>query len=182
MLTITVPGVEYWDSEKEVFIVRDEIVLGLEHSLITLSKWEEKYEKAYLAPEKHTTEEVLGYVEAMCVTQDLTPEVLTRLSEENFEAISAYINRKASATFFSDVMPGKRSSEIITSELVYYWLSAFRIDFDPVENWHLNRLFNLLRVASVKNAPEKKKSRHQTAQDQKALNEKRLKELGLEDG
>ena len=182
MLTITVPGIDFWDSEREIFIVRDEFVLELEHSLVTLSKWEQKYEKPYLGPEKHSTEEVLGYVAAMAVTQDLSPEVLVRLSEDNFVEISEYINKKASGTFFSDVMPGKRSSEIITSELIYYWLSAFHIDFNPVENWHLTRLFNLLRVASVKNAPEKKRSRASIAQEQKALNEQRLKDLGMTDG
>lgn len=177
MLTITVPEQELYDELKEEFINQGEVVLVLEHSLVALSKWESKYEKPFLGIGDKTTEEVQGYVEAMCITPNIAPEVFSRLSEANYAEINAYIDAKRSATWFHDEPDGKKSTETITSELIYYWMVAHTIPFEA-ENWNLNRLFNLIKICNIKNSKPKKTSKSEMLARNRALNEQRLKQLG----
>lgn len=176
MLKLTIPSEQDWDSEKEEFVYSDEIVLELEHSLVSLSKWEAFWEKPFMAPEEKTTEEALGYIEMMCLTPDVPPEVFQKLSTEHIAKVNEYINAKQSATWFTEP-PGenKRVSRgpIITSELIYYWIfSAENIDVS-VETWHLNRLFTLLKVFNEKNAQPKKVKKADAAAQRRMLNEQR---------
>ncbi len=177
MLTITVLGVEHFDNENQEFLTEGDFVLELEHSLVSLSKWESIYEKPFLGKEEKTTEEVFGYIQAMILTSNVPPDVLHRLSQDNLELINAYIDAKMSATWFSDTPNAPRSQEIITAELIYYWMISFSIPME-CENWHLNRLFTLLKICNLKNAQPTKMSRSAIAQRNREINAQRKAQLG----
>jgi hypothetical protein len=177
MLRITVPGVEHFDDSTQEFITRGDVVLELEHSLASLSKWESKYEKPFLGDSEKTMEEILGYIKAMTLTPEVPEEVFHKLSEENFTAINEYIDAKMSATWFHDAQPAPRSRDIITAEIIYYWMITFQIPFE-CESWHLNRLFTLIRVCNIKQSKPKKMSRSEMAARNRELNAQRKSQLG----
>ncbi len=144
MLTIVVPGGEVFDDGSSEFSQFVDVELTLEHSLVSLSKWESKFEKPFLGSDSKTPDEILWYVGAMILTPDYPKDVLNRLSHENLSEINAYVESKHSATTFG-TMPEYKTrgrAEIITSELIYYWMIAFAIPF-VVETWHLNRLIQM---------------------------------------
>lgn len=176
MLTIIIEEDEVFDEEANTFETVAGVVLNLEHSLISLSKWESKYEKPFLSGGKKTTGEILGYLQMMILDPDISPNVIYRCSSADIEKIQEYIDSSQSATTFGE-MPNRRGrAEVITSELVYYWMTAFQIPFE-CQHWHLNRLFSLIRICNLKNAPEKKLSRNEIAQRNRELNAKRREEL-----
>lgn len=177
MLTIVIPGIEMFDETAEVFVTNGDITLDLEHSLVSLSKWESKYEKPFLGKEEKTTEEVLDYIRLMTLTPNIPPEAYTRLSPENIGAVNAYIEAKMSATWFHDGQGSAPSREVITAELIYYWLITFQIPFE-CQYWHINRLFTLIRVCNVKQSKPKKMSRAEVAARNRELNARRRSELG----
>lgn len=176
MLKITVPAAEFWDEVHEEFIYKKEQVLQLEHSLVSLSKWESKWTKAFLGKQEKTDEEIIDYVRCMTLTQNIDPEVYTRLSADNYARINAYIEAPMTATYFSEDKQTKGNREVVTSELIYYWMISYNI---PVEfqKWHLNRLLTLIRVCSVKNNPPKKKSKRDLMRRNAALNAARRHRL-----
>lgn len=176
MLTIIVPGKEMFDDEKQEFITVDDVTLELEHSLVSLSKWESKHEIPFLAQEEKSTEQVVDYIKCMTLTPDVPDEVYQNLSEQNFDAVREYIDAKMTATWFNEAPGAPKSREIVTSELVYYWMTVFQIPFE-CENWHLNRLFTLIRVCNVKAAKPEKMSRSEVAARNRELNEQRRKQL-----
>jgi hypothetical protein len=157
----------------------EDCVLDLEHSLVSLSKWESIYEKPFLGPKEKTPEEILGYIEAMILNPKIPPGVLSRLSLENRDEISAYIDSRQSATWFRETTSPAHSREVITSELIYYWMISCNIPFE-CQNWHLNRLFTLIRVFNVKNTKPTKMSRGELAARNRALNEQRKTQLGTQ--
>lgn len=169
MLTITVPATEFWDEIHEEFIYKKEQTLQLEHSLVSLSKWESKWEKAFFGRQEKTTEEVIDYVRCMTLTQHVDPEVYTRLTNENYKQINDYINAPMSATHFAEDKKAAPGRETVTSELIYYWMIAFNI---PVEfqKWHINRLLTLIRICNIKNNPPKKRSGRDLMSRNAALN------------
>ena len=177
MLTIVVPGTEMYDETKQEFVTEGDITLELEHSLVSLSKWESKYEKPFLGKESKTTEEVLDYIKCMTLTPNIPPEVFYNLSEGNITEINKYIEAKMSATWFNDAPSAPSSREVITSELVYYWMITFQIPFE-CQYWHINRLFTLIRVCNVKHAKPKKMSRAEVAARNRELNAQRRSQLG----
>jgi len=177
MLTIVVPGVEHFDERASEFVTKGDTTLTLEHSLVSLSKWESKHEKPFLEKAEKTTEEVLDYIRCMTVTRNVPEEVYLRLSEQNLGDINKYIDSKMTATWFSDAPGAPASREVVTSELVYYWMITFQIPFE-CERWHLNRLFTLIRVCNLKQAKPKKMSRAEVASRQRELNERRRKQYG----
>lgn len=178
MLTITIPKQELFNEANETFITLGAVVLELEHSLSSLSKWESKFQKPFLIAGDKTPEEIVGYIKAMLITQNVSDEVLQRLTEENMEAINEYIDSKESATTFPKSPKGKRPSrEIITAELIYYWMVTYNIPFE-CQYWHLNRLFTLIQVCNIKNSKPKNRSAKEIAEENRALNEQRRAQYG----
>ena len=180
MLWLTIPGVEEWDSVKEEFVtVIKEHTLQLEHSLVALSKWESKWCKPFLAQDTTTFEETIDYVRCMTITQNIDPKVYQYLTDDNIRTVKDYIDAKMTATWFSEnatkIKKGKRGNEIVTSELIYFWMIAYNIPSE-YQKWHLNRLLTLIQVCEVKNNPDKKKmSMNEIYSQQRSLNEARRK-------
>lgn len=176
MLQITVPATELWDEENETFISTKGQTLQLEHSLISLSKWESKWCKAFLTKDTKTYEETLDYIKCMTLTQNVDPMVYRCLTRENIDQVNKYIEAPMTATYFSEDKNGKKSREVVTSELIYYWMIALTIPFE-CQKWHLNRLLTLIRVCNIKNAPPKKMSKRDIMSRNAALNAARRQQL-----
>ena len=176
MLQITIPAVEQWDERAQEFVYSKEQTLQLEHSLVSLSKWESKWHKPFLSKTEKTTEETIDYIRCMTLTQNVKPEVYSNLSAENILQVNAYIEDPMTATTFSEDKDGKKNREIVTAELIYYWMISFNI---PVkfEKWHLNRLLTLIRVCNVKNSPPKKQNKRDMMAKRTALNAERRAQL-----
>jgi hypothetical protein len=177
VLTIVVPGVEVFDNHAQEFSTEGDFTLELEHSLVSLSKWESKHEKPFLGKDEKTSQEILDYIKAMVLTSNVPDEVWSKLTEENISAINTYIEAKMSATWFSELRPESRNRETMTAELIYYWMITYQIPFE-CESWHLNRLFTLIRVCSIKQAKPKKMSRSEIMQRNRELNAQRKAQLG----
>ena len=176
MLQITIPAVELWDERKQEFVITKEQTLQLEHSLVSISKWESKWCKPFLTKQEKTFEETLDYIKCMTITQNVDPEVYNYLTNENIKEINEYIEAPMTATYFSDEKTNKTSREQVTAELIYYWMIALNIPFE-CQNWHLNRLLTLIKVCSIKNQPPKKRSRKEIMSRNAALNAARRKQL-----
>lgn len=172
MLKIVVPAVEQWDEVNKKFVNTKEQVLQLEHSLVSLKKWESKWCKPFLSKQEKTFEETIDYIRCMTISQNVDPNVYYCLTNKNIEEINRYIEAPMTATWFPNDKTGKSSSEQITAELIYYWMISFNI---PVEfqKWHLNSLLTLIKVCNVKNQPSKKMSRRETMSQYAALNRAR---------
>lgn len=177
MLTITVGATDSFDDEKQEFVAEGGTVLRLEHSLAALSKWESIHEKPFLGKGSKTPEEILSYIKCMVVGEIPRGDIFHQLSQENGDAINAYIEKKMTATWFVDQPGAPRTGDVITAELIYYWMTAFQIPFE-CQHWHLNRLFTLIRVCNEKQKKPKKMSRGEIAQRNRALNEQRKAQLG----
>lgn len=177
MLKITIPAIESFDEASSRFIKTvPEIVLEMEHSLVSLSKWESIWEKPFISQDEKTTEEVISYVECMTLTPDVPSEVFLRLTSENYKQINEYIEAKMTATWFKEV-PGSNSRanrEVITSELFYYWMFENKIPKE-CENWHLRKLITQIEVAAKKNAPPKKMSKAEMLAERNRINAERQK-------
>ena len=177
MLQITIPSRDdLWDESKGEFVTSKEQKLVLEHSLVSLSKWESKWCKPFLSKQEKTTEETIDYLRCMTLTQNVDPEVYNFLTDDNIRDVNAYIEAPMTATWFSNSNTGKQNREQITAELVYYWMIALNIPFE-CQKWHLNRLLTLIRVCEVKNSPPKKMSRRELLNRNAALNAARRKQL-----
>lgn len=178
MLTITIQGDELWDDEAEKFCYTEGIVLEFEHSLVSLSKWEAKHHKPFLTKDEKTEEEMASYVEAMLLTPNVDASVLLRLSEAHVQAIGDYVNDPMTGTTISNLPEnGPKTSERLSSELIYFWMSQYQIDKE-CEHWHLNRLFTLIKVHYAKSQKPKQMSKQKRVQTMAELNAARKKKLG----
>lgn len=174
MLYITVPAATFWDEDKEEFVEQKEQTLELEHSLVSLSEWESKWRKPFFSEKPKTDEEILDYIRCMTITQDVDQDVYKRFTEDNFKRINEYIETPRTATFFSDDKNARRSREIVTSEIIFYWMIALNIPPEYRE-WHLTRLLALIKVCNIKNSPNKKRSPRDIMRRNKELNDARRK-------
>ncbi len=172
MLRIVIGATENYDDSSSEFVKQGGIEIDLEHSLLSVSKWESKHEVPFLNKEEKTGEEVLDYIRCMCLTPDTPPELFHNLSQANIEDINRYIDRKMTATWFAEEHGAPKTSEVITAELIYYWMTVFQIPFEA-EHWHLNKLFTLIRICNIKQAKPKKMSRQEIAARNRELNAKR---------
>lgn len=181
MLQIVIPAstTEIWDEEKQEFVVSElekGYTLQLEHSLVSLSKWESKWCSPFLSKREKTFEETIDYIKCMTVTRNVPPEVYDRLTEEHMSEISKYIEAPMTATWFPEDKRGKNNRETITAELIYYWMISMNIPM-KCEKWHLNRLITLIRVCSIKNSPPKKMSKREIMNRNAALNAARRQQM-----
>lgn len=176
MLKITIPEEEFYDESSQTFVYAKQETLQLEHSLVSISKWEAKWNKPFLSKEEKTYEETIDYVRCMTITQNVNRSVYTRLTNENLREIDAYIEAPMTATTIHEDKTKTPGREIITSELIYYWMIALNIP-PEYQKWHLNRLLTLVRVCNVKNTPPKKRSKKEIMSRNAALNAKRRRAL-----
>lgn len=176
MLEVTIPGREIWDEKSEEFIQTKDVSIRLEHSLVSLSKWESKWHKPFLGKESKSVEEMADYIRCMTLTQNVDPMVYRFIDDDTMRCVSDYIEDSMTATWFSKEDKSPPSREVVTSEVVYYWMIALNIPFE-CQKWHLNRLMTLIRVCNAKNAPAKKMNRKQIAKRNAALNAARRKSL-----
>ena len=176
-LILIVAGTEFFNEEDATFSTEEDVTLELEHSLLSVSKWEMVYQKPFLAPGEKSDEEVLGYIRAMDLSGNFTDEVAKRLSDENSQEINDYISSSQSATTFGKSPRSSGRSEIITSELIYYWMTAVNIPFE-CERWHLNRLLTLIQIANIKNSKQQNMPREEAAAERRKLNAQRKAQMG----
>lgn len=176
-LTISVLGKDFFDPKTNRFITVKPQKLVLEHSLLSISKWEMKWHKPYLTKEPKSEEENFDYIRCMCITKPSDPNVFLALTRENIQDIAVYIADPMTATTFHN-RDQKPSREIITNELIYFWMANFSIPFDPCQKWHLNRLMTLIEVASIKNQPPKKMSQRDILNQNASLNAIRRAKYG----
>jgi hypothetical protein len=177
MLQIIVPlSPEGWDEKKREFVAPKTQTLQLEHSLVSLSKWESKWCKPFLSKADKTAEETLDYIKFMTITPNVKNEVYDHITRSNIQEINEYIAAPMTATTFTEDKRGKNNREIVTAELIYYWMIALNIPFE-CQKWHLNRLLTLIRVCNVKNTPPKKMSKRDIISRNAALNAARRKQM-----
>ena len=169
MLQITIPAKEAWDEKKEEFVkITQEQTLQMEHSLVSISKWEAKWRKPFLTKEEKSYEETLDYIKCMTITQNVKSEVYENLTRDNIKQINDYIADSRTATTFYDNKTGT-NRETITSELIYYWMISLNIPME-CQRWHINRLLTLIRICNIKNTPPKKISKRDLASRYASLN------------
>ena len=176
MLQIVIPGCEAWDDNTQRFVIIKEQILQLEHSLVSLSKWESKWCKPFFVKDAKSIEETIDYIRCMTLNQNVNPSVYNFLTRDNINQINNYIEAPMTATYFSDNRHIGGNREQVTSELIYYWMIALNIPFE-CQKWHLNRLLTLIRVCNIKNQPPKKMSRRDIMSRNTSLNAARRRQL-----
>lgn len=181
MLTITIPETEYFDEDRQKFVVSKPHTLTLEHSLVSLSKWEAKWKKPFLSNKNRTQEEMIDYIRFMTITQNVNDNVYRDLAchSEVMSQIAEYIKDPMTATTFSSAQESKSrvNKQVITAEIIYYWMIELNI---PVEfqKWHLNRLLTLIKVCDLKTSPSKKMPKGKIYSHNRQLNAARRAKLG----
>lgn len=169
MLKVYVPNREFYDEKANRFFTTKATTLQLEHSLLSLSKWESDWCKPFLDKKEKTPEEMLDYIRCMTINKEVDPNVYYALNTDEIKTIFQYVERPMTATWFSDDKRNQMSREIITSEIIYYWMIALKIPFE-CQKWHLNRLLTLIKVCSIKEQPPKKMGKKAIYQQNRAIN------------
>lgn len=181
MLEIEIANAEFWNNEAEEFVSIPACTLVLEHSLISLSKWEAKWEKPFLADEPKSIEETRDYIRCMTINKHVDPNVYLALTNANIETVNAYVAKPMTATTINkraaEGSSRRSRKEILTAEIIYYYMIALGIPFE-CEKWHLNRLIMLIQVCNIKNAPKQKMSKSNAAKQQRSLNAQRRARSG----
>lgn len=178
MLTITIPASEYYDVKENKFVsLGKEQKLNLEHSLVSISKWESKWHIPFLSESQRTLEQSIDYVRCMTLTQNVDPKVYNFLTNDNFTRINEYIADPMTASTVTERGNKRGPREVITSELIYYWMIACEVPME-CQKWHLNRLLMLIRICNAKNQPAKKMSKNDIMRRNSSLNAARRKASG----
>jgi len=172
VLQLEIPEREFFDNDTQTFTIYKKETLQLEHSLVSLSKWEANWCKPFLTTTTKTTEETIDYIKCMTITQNVKPEVYMHMPQEVFVTVDDYINKQMTATWFNEPKTQSKTREVITSELIYYWMVALTIPMD-CQKWHLNRLLTFIKVCNIKNQPPKKQGRKEALSQRAALNQAR---------
>ena len=175
MLQLVIKSREEWNETTQEFVYSEGRTIQLEHSLVSISKWESKWCKPFLSKDPKTYEETLDYIRCMTLTQNVPSKIYQLLTPENVQEVNKYIEAPMTATYVRE-MNGPKSHEIITSELIYYWMISYQIPFE-CQKWHLNRLLTVIRVCSIKNTPPKKQSKRDIMSRNAALNAARRQQL-----
>lgn len=176
MLTINIPESELWDEKKQEFVTTKSCKIELEHSLVSISKWESKWKKPFLSKERHSDEESIDYIKCMTLTKDVDDNVYNNIPNNLMDEIYEYIKSPSTATVISSKNGTKNSGELVTNEIIYYWMISLNIPFE-CETWHLNHLLTLIQVCSIKSKPGKKMSNREILSQNAALNAARRKKL-----
>lgn len=171
-LTITIPGKELYDPVANRFISTQDKTITIEHSLVSIARWESKWHKPYLSRDEKTEEELVDYIRCMTITQNVDPKIYYAIDQATLKKIIDYMQDSNTATTIKrvDKRPSKR---VVTNELIYYWMTALNIPFDPCEKWHFNHLMTLIEVCNIEQQPPKKKSKSEAAKERMALNQAR---------
>lgn len=177
MLTIRVPLKERFNDDTQMWEVSEATELELEHSLASVSKWEQSFEKPFLGDGEKSPEETLAYIMLMAVDPKTPMEIFARLSEENFKEINDYIHAKMTATWFREDPNQRPGREVITAEVIYHWMIVHNVWLEA-EHWHLNKLLTLLKVCVEKSKTPKKRSRRDMIAERQRLNAERLAKNG----
>lgn len=179
MLQIKVGGIELFDEGKNEFYTSNEQVLQLEHSLVSLSKWESRWQKPFLSKEKKSYQETLDYIRCMTITQNVNPDIYSYryISSNVIDEVNKYIENPMTATTFGQTSNQKPNREIITAEIIYYWMITYNVPFE-CQKWHLNRLLTLINVCNIKNQPSKKMNKKHLLQQNHAINTARRASTG----
>ena len=179
MLPIKIEDCEFFDERTQSFLTVKGQTLQLEHSLVSISKWESKWKKPFLSTEHRTQEETKDYIRCMTITQNVNPLLYDLITPKQIEEINAYMNDPMTATTIAKP-EGKgigNSGKNITSEEIYYYMDEYRIPSE-YQKWHFNRLMTLIRIHNEKNKPKKKMRKGDTARRYRALNAKRRARYG----
>lgn len=181
MLTVTIPSKEFFDNATGLFHYTKEKTIVLEHSLVSLSKWESKWGKPFNDGKPKTIEEIVDYIRCMTITQNISNDTYDGITQEILEKVNSYIDEPMTATTFRSINKNdkhkKVGKDIITAEIIYYWMFSYNIPLE-CQKWHLNKLLTLIRIFNVKNTPQKKMSNKDTIKHNRALNNARKKKLG----
>lgn len=158
VLDLYVPGKEFWNSELQEFIYTKDITLHLKHSLISLTRWEQHYKRRFLDDGPKNEEEYRFYIQCMTLNKDVDPLIYTVLQEDDIKKVTDYLHDSMTATTLPKQNDKSNKGERLSSELIYYYMSALNIPFE-CEKWFLNNLIILISIASIKNNPQEKKSK-----------------------
>lgn len=172
MLRLVIPEKEIWDEKNQRFLYTKDFTIALEHSLVSISKWESKWKIPFLNDKNKTAEQLLDYIKCMTITQNVPEEAYYGLGNKEIEKINEYINDPMTATNIYTFDKQRGRKEVITSELIYYWMISFNIPFE-CQKWHINKLLSLIKVCSVKNSPPRKMGRNEILERNRILNEQR---------
>ena len=175
MLEIHVKGKEIFEESTYEFSTVKDTTLKLEHSLVSVSRWEEKYKKPFLTEQSKTREETIFYIKCMTINNNVDDDIYNLITDDHIAEVNEYIADQKTATWFTDYSNDDSSNgEQVTSELIYYWMTINRIPFET-QKWHLSRLMALIKICNIKNSPPKKMSERETLERYKQINEKRRK-------
>lgn len=174
MLYLTVKGRELYDSENNRFIDVKTQTIQLEHSLVSISKWEARWKKPFLSNKTMTVEETVDYIRCMTITQNVNPYLYFCIDDDNVKEVTAYVYDPMTATWFSKDEKKSPNRAVYTSEVIYWQMITLGIPFE-CQKWHLNRLLTLIHVCNEKNTPPKKLSGRELANRNRALNAARRK-------
>ena len=177
MLPLTIQGFDLFDEASNVFIPVKGQTNILEHSLVSISKWEMKYKKPFLSREPKTREETIDYVRFMTVTQNVNPLLYEHISDKQIEEINRYLDDPMTATTFNKEEGKGGSVRVITSEEIYYYMVSYRIP-PEYQKWHFNRLMTLIRICDEMNKPKKKMRNGEIARSNRSLNKARRARSG----